>query len=187
MECLPFAQQCRLWRTLQKGFLLDSHVSLKLGLIGETLRTSTKYVVSASYHGKTSELIRKKSGFPNHLSRKKSLKIRKGQSICLHTVTWRTYLCQSGRMMTPSLSMNATESRWHLPSYCIAIQVPELARSFRILPKPKSVVCVMRYQISYCSPFYIGRHLWWFRILSSTFIAGQMEKKRYFSVSVRNG
>lgn len=187
MECLPFVQQCCLWRTLQKAFLLDSHVSLKLGLIGETLRTSTKYAVSASYHGKTRELIRKKSVFPNPLSRKKSLKIRKGQSICSHIVTWQTYLCQSGRMMTPSLSMNATESRWHLPSYCIVIQVPELARSFRIFPKLKSVVCVMRYQISYCSPFYIGRHLWWFRILSSTFIAGQMERKRYFSVSVTNG
>lgn len=48
---------------------------------------STKYVISATYHGKTSELIRKKSGFPNHLSRKKSLKIRKDQSICSHTVT----------------------------------------------------------------------------------------------------
>lgn len=186
MKCLPFTQQCHLWRTSQKVFFLDSHISLKLVSIRETLRTSTKYVVSAFFHENTRELYKESRGFPNPLWRKNSLKIRKGQSISSHIMTWRTYLCQSGQKMTPSLSMNATEFRWRLPSCCIAIQVPELACSFQILPKPKSMVCVMRYQISYCSSFYIRQHLWQFRILSSTFITDQMEKKRYFSISVRN-
>ena len=57
-----------------------------------------------------------------------------------------------------ALSMNATESRWHLPSCGGALfRWPELAHSLQIiLPKPKSVVCIMRYQIYLTVPHFIS-------------------------------
>lgn len=52
-------------------------MSLKLGLIGETLRMSIKYMISATYHGKTSKLIRKKKWISKSLVKKEVIENKK--------------------------------------------------------------------------------------------------------------